>query len=112
MAYEWNLRPVFPWQQALEAEINSIKAAAVFVGPSRVGPWQRLELNGFILNFVTRGAPVIPVLLEGLQTTPELPVFLGGFQAVDFRKQSPDPMTQLVWGITGDRDQAGPKGTH
>jgi len=30
--------------------------------------------------------------------------FLQLFQAVDFRKAEADPLEQLVWGITGERD--------
>jgi hypothetical protein len=100
---EWNLRPGFPWQDALEEQIKTIKAAAVLVGPDGVGPWQNRELAAFIRKFVARRCPVIPVLLKGLETIPELPTFFEGFQAVDFRKAEPDPMDQLIWGITGER---------
>ncbi len=104
---EWELRPGFPWQDALERQIKTIKAAAVFVGPDGMGPWQDQELKAFIRKFVAKQAPVIPVLLEGLMEVPELPTFFEGFHAVDFRKPSPDPMEQLRWGITGDRGGRG-----
>lgn len=105
---EWNLRPGFPWQQALQAEIRNIKAAAVFIGPDGLGPWQSMELHAVIAKFIKRGAPVIPVFLDGLEATPDLPPFLESFQAVDFRKPVPDPMDQLIWGITGHRHGSGP----
>jgi len=37
---EWELRPGMPWQRALEAQIDSVMSAAVFVGAEGIGPWQ------------------------------------------------------------------------
>ena len=34
----------------------------------------------------------------------KLPLILEGMTWVDFRKQEPDPMKQLIWGITGKRE--------
>lgn len=100
---EWNLRPGLPWQKELEKQINFIGAAAVFVGDNGIGPWQDLELNAFLRQFVKRMCPVIPVILSSCLKPPELPVFLEGLTWVDFRKKSPDPLEQLIWGITGVR---------
>ena len=100
---EWDLRPGLSWQDALERQIEQIKSAAVFVGKNGIGPWQRSELNAFLREFVERGCPVIPVLLPDAPSKPELPLFLKGMLWVDFRKQDPDPMVQLMWGITGKR---------
>src|SRR4030095_4340380 len=41
---EWELRPGLPWQRSLEAQIENIKAAAVFVGANGIGPWQHMEI--------------------------------------------------------------------
>lgn len=101
---EWNLRPGLPWQDALEKQIEHIKSAAVFVGKNGVGPWQRSELNAFLREFIGRGCPVIPVLLEDAPSEPDLPLFLKGTMWVDFRRQEPNPMEQLIWGITGERN--------
>lgn len=101
---EWQLRPGLPWQPLLEEQIEYIKTAAVFVGNSGIGPWQRQELDAFLRKFVERGCPVIPVLLEGAPQEPKLPVFLEGMGWVDFRQKEPDPMRRLIWGITGTRD--------
>jgi WD40 repeat protein len=100
---QWNLRPGLPWQTVLEAEIKKINAAAVFVGSSGIGPWQESEVAAFIRQFMKRGCPVIPVLLKDAPTLPILPVFLEGMTWVDFRVSDPDPMDQLVWGVTGKR---------
>ncbi len=98
---EWQLRPGLPWQRALEQQIDSIGAAAVFVGPDGFGPWQQMEQEAFLREFVNRGCPVIPVILPGVQTQPDLPKFLKGMTWVDFRSSAPNPLDSLIWGITG-----------
>lgn len=100
---EWELRPGEPWQRALEQQIERIKSAAVFVGKNGMGPWQQMEVEAFLREFVSRGCPVIPALLPDAPQKPPLPVFLRGMTWVDFRKQDPDPLDQLIWGITGKR---------
>jgi nucleotide-binding universal stress UspA family protein len=100
---EWDLRPGLPWQRALEAQIEQIKAAAVFVGESGFGPWQDMELDALLREFVARRCPVIPVILSACGNLPQLPTFLRGFTWVDFRKSTPEPVGQLIWGITGKR---------
>jgi hypothetical protein len=100
---QWELRPGTPWQRVLEEQIANIHAAAVFVGRDGIGPWQRQELDGFLREFNKRGCPVIPVMLPGAAGEPQLPLFLRGMTWVDFRSEDPDPLSQLVWGITGKR---------
>ncbi|HEX8065269.1 MAG TPA: TIR domain-containing protein [Thermoleophilaceae bacterium] len=99
----WELPPGQSWIQGLESAIDSIKSAAVFVGSSGMGPWQRQELNAFLLNFVERGSPVIPVLLPTAAESPQLPVFLRDKGWVDFREPRSKPLAHLIWGITGER---------
>ena len=99
----WELRPGLPWQDLLEQQIGQIKTAAVFVSKDGIGPWQHMELQGFLREFVKWRCPVIPVLLPDALDEPELPIFLKGMTWVDFRKQDPDPLEQLIWGITGKR---------
>jgi TIR domain/WD domain, G-beta repeat len=106
---EWGLRPGHPWQQCLEEQIAQIKTVAVFVGKNGLGPWQRQELNAFLEEFVRRNCPVIPVLLANApRRKPALPPFLQAMTWVDFRTQDPDPMLQLLWGITGSREVQSP----
>ena len=100
---EWELRPGLPWQKALQKQIKKIKAAAVFVGAKGIGPWQDMEQEAFIQQFVKRQCPVIPVILMGTKRVPKLPIFLNGMTWVDFRKEDPDPLERLVYGITGKR---------
>jgi hypothetical protein len=98
---EEHLRPGAPWQRELEATIPQIRSVAVVVGPQGQGPWQNLELQAFLQEFIKRECPVIPVLLKEVGEAPKLPLFLGMFTWVDFRNTQPDPWVQLVWGITG-----------
>lgn len=100
---EWELQPGRPWQRALEAQIASISSAAVFVGKDGVGPWQQMELEAYLREFVRRGRSVIPVLLKDAPEKPQVPLFLQGMTWVDFSKQEPDPMKQLIWGITSKK---------
>ena len=103
---EWELRPGLPWQPLLEQQIKQIKSAAVFVGKNGRGPWQDMELYAFLRRFTKREekGPVIPVILVDCMNEPDLPAFLEGMTWVDFRKQEPDPMERLIWGITGVRE--------
>ena len=100
---EWELRPGLSWIDALEKQIESIAAAAVFVGNSGIGPWQRQEIRAFLNEFVRRGCPVIPVILANAPKRPNLPIFLKNNTWVDFRRQRPDPMERLIWGVTGKK---------
>lgn len=102
---EEQLRPGMPWQQALEDNIGSIRAAAVCIGQGGLGPWQNVELQAFLTEFVRRNVPVIPVILETATQEPRLPLFLRTVTWVDFRKSTPDPVDMLVYGITGNRAQ-------
>lgn len=101
---EWELRPGLPWQPALEDWIEEIGAAAVFVGPDGIGPWQDVEIQAYLREFVRRRCPVIPVILERVSDQPRLPLFLRGHTWVDFHKSEPIPLHQLYFGITGKRD--------
>jgi hypothetical protein len=103
---EWELPPGRPWQPLLEKQIGKIKSAAVFVGKRGIGPWQHQELDAFLREFVRRGCPVIPVILDCAPEEPQLPIFLQGITWVDFREKVPDPMERLRWGISGERGSA------
>jgi small GTP-binding protein len=95
----WEARPGLPWHRLLEEQLAQIRSAAVFVGPAGLGPWQELESQALLRQFIKRGAPVIPVVLPGVEHEPNLPIFLDGMTWADLRQ--PDGLRQLVWGITG-----------
>lgn len=101
----WELQPGVVWQTALEQQIENIEAVAVFTGKKGLGPWQEEEVRACLQEFILRKCPVIPVLLSDAEAQPQLPLFLRNRHWVDFRIQSPDPLVQLVWGITGRRPQ-------
>ena len=54
----WELPPGISWQEGLEKQIEQIKSAAVFVGKSGFGPWQKREMRAFLSEFVDKGIPV------------------------------------------------------
>jgi eukaryotic-like serine/threonine-protein kinase len=98
--------PGTSWQRELGEQINSIKSAAVFVGNSGIGPWQNEEIQAFLSQFIERKCPVIPTILGSATTTPELPWTLKNRHRVDFRVSDPDPLKQLIWGITRQKPAA------
>jgi hypothetical protein len=98
---EWELIPGQPWQRALENQIARIQSAAVFFGAHEIRNWQWLESEAFLREFVKRGCPVIPVMMKSTPLEPKIPLFLQGMMWVDFRKVSPDPLSQLIRGIRG-----------
>jgi hypothetical protein len=100
---EREIRPGKPWQAILENQIETIRAAAVFVGKNGMGPWQNMEMRAFITEFVERSCPVIPVILPSATETPKLPILLKNLHCVDYRKTDSDPLEQLIWGISGEK---------
>jgi CheY-like chemotaxis protein len=101
---EWELQPGLPWQELVEEQIVDIKSAAVFVGKSGLGPWQKMEIRGLLSEFVERNCPVIPVLLNNASIKKlRPPLFLREMTWVDFRVSDPDPLQRLIWGITGKK---------
>ncbi len=100
---EEQLPPGRAWQELLEQQIQDIDSAAVIVGESGIGPWQNSEMRAFISEFVNRKCHVIPVILESCKNVPQLPPFLRQLTCVDFRKHEPNPIEQLLWGITGTK---------
>ncbi|HEU5227557.1 MAG TPA: TIR domain-containing protein [Ktedonobacteraceae bacterium] len=98
---EWELLPGQPWQRALEDQIAHIKSVAVFFGAHGIRNWQWLESEAFLREFVSRGCPVIPVIMKNAPLEPDIPIFLKGMMWVDFHKERPDPLRQLIRGILG-----------
>jgi hypothetical protein len=101
----FGLRPGMPWQPALECVIDDAPAAAVFIGRSGVGPWQREEIDALLAG-IAKDRPVIPVLLPDAPAEPALPAFLRNRTWVDFRRDVPAPLDLLIFGITGQNEEA------
>jgi len=98
------MRPGLPWAKVLEGVIETAKSAAVFVGESGLGPWEEQETHACLVELVDRKLPLIPVLLPGAATKPNLPIFLRLNTWVDLREGLIDTgLNQLQFGITGIR---------
>ncbi|NMG20784.1 GUN4 domain-containing protein [Brasilonema bromeliae] len=102
---KYDFEPFRPWQDQLEEIIPQIKAVAVFIGSSGVGPWANIEMREFLVEFANRklrmGLVILPDCPQELINS--VPRFIRSFHWVDFRQQEPDPMEQLIWGITGQK---------
>jgi cellulose biosynthesis protein BcsQ len=91
-----------------ERDINRSRAVAFFIGRnslSRRGGSSLLgqDMRVFLSELVDRKRPVIPVLLSTVEKIPDLPPFFQNSAWVDFRRSNPDPLDQLIWGITGKK---------
>ncbi len=103
---ERELQPGRCWQEAVEEIIQSARTALVLVGSDGPGPWELPEMRACLSEFVSRGMPVIPVLLPGAPNDPKLPLFVNGFTSVDLRDGLTDEgLDRLEWGITGEKPQ-------
>ncbi len=94
---EWELPPGQPWQPLVEQQLMQSKMMAFFVGANGTGTWQEQELY----MFMNLKRPVILVFLPDAPRNVRYPGFLSTATWVDFRKNDPDPIEQMVWGITG-----------
>lgn len=97
------VKPGTPEKRRQEQQIRKIPAAAVFVGQNKIVDRQELQMYSFIDEFIDRDIPVIPVILTNAPKDLRLPPYLGNFGRVDFRRSVPEPIGQLIWGITGTR---------
>jgi molecular chaperone DnaK (HSP70) len=99
---EWELVPGRLWQEGLEDGIRNSRTAAVLIGPNGLGRWERREMQVCNNELVTRGMPVIPVLVPGASQEPELPLFLKELHQVDLRAGLTEAgIEKLLFGITG-----------
>ncbi len=99
----WELKPGQRWQVQLEEQIERIRTAAVFIGSSGIGEFQKGEMFAFLAAFTSRESAVIPVFLRDAPQQVKLPLFLKQMHWVDFRENDPDPWDGLIWGITGKK---------
>ena len=76
--------------------IRAAPAVAVCVGASGIGPWESQEMQGALLEAVSRGLRVIPVILPGAAQVPELPLFLRTRTWLDLRRGIPGGVEKLA----------------
>jgi len=102
----WHLVPGEPWEEALEAALESSATCAVFLGPGGLGSWESEEMRAALDERTrSRSFRVIPVLLPGADPKEPntLPLFLRRTTWVDFRSglDNADAFRRLVAGIRG-----------
>ena len=108
---EDELQPGIPWQQLLEAGIETSRSVAVLVGKDGLGPWEDEEMRAALELAVRKRRPAIPVLLPGASAQPDLPMFLVNRTWVDLRAGfAHEGIAKLVWGITGRKPAPTPGG--
>jgi hypothetical protein len=99
------LRPGDVWMDIIAKVVEKVKCAVVFIGPSQLGPFEKVEIRALVRQFVPGGVRVIPAILPGAEGEPKWSMFLQDFHRVDFRVAQPDPMAELLYGITGVRPE-------
>jgi hypothetical protein len=87
------------WTERVGAALSSASTFAVFLGATGVGKWQGVEIQNISEARLERRCTVIPVMLADAPTSTKLPMQLAGLTWVDFRKDDPDPIAELVRGI-------------
>ena len=85
-------------------QMQQIKAAVICFGTKNDNPrWKDLQMDTLLKQFIERGCTIILMLLKHAPPEkPELPPFFNT-RWVDFRNWNPNPIEQLIWGITGKR---------
>lgn len=95
---EMDLRPGDLWQRAIEAALEGMDTAAVFIGKAH-GRVQAREM-GLCIDLESRHKlRIIPVILPGCPDDSEIEGFLRNYSWVDFRQPGSDPLGQLCSGI-------------
>jgi hypothetical protein len=108
---EADLRPGFDWECLIREEIAISPSVLVFIGALGLGPYQKIEIHGFLERLAIEDYPVIPVLLPGIskiidnsdENYLDLDARLKGkltrntWVALD----SPESLSQIIVGITG-----------
>jgi len=104
---KYDFEPFRRWQDQLEEIIPQVRAVAIFLGSSGVGPWVDIEMREFLVEFANRKIRMGLVILPGCpeELIDKVPRFMKGFHWVDFRQHVPEPIDQLIWGITGQKSK-------
>ncbi|MDZ7960724.1 MAG: GUN4 domain-containing protein [Aulosira sp. DedQUE10] len=102
---EEQIPPGRPFQDYIQKAIQSVKSAAIFIGPQGLGKWQIMELRSLIGKLVEADIPVIPVLLPGVTGIPNDLDFLKQLNWVNFTNGINDTqaLENLKWGITQEK---------
>ena len=97
-----HLLPGTKHDEAIDAALRTSETILVFVGPQRLGPWQKEELLSACWEGVRHSQKVIiPILLPGAEREhPDVPGFLRARTYVKFSKTA-DEATALLQIIAG-----------
>jgi hypothetical protein len=102
--FDFLARPGTLRRKEQEHFLTTLPAAAILVGQQGIEQWQELQMYALLDQFVTRDDfRMLPVLLKSAPPVPMLPPFLATITWVDYHRTVPDPLDQLIWGITGKR---------
>jgi nucleotide-binding universal stress UspA family protein len=85
---KWHAPPGTDWFWEINRQMSNVRCAAVFIGRDGLGPWQREEIGGLLVEFVRRKSPVIPVVLRDADDPLQIPAFLQTKTWVDLRKRN------------------------
>lgn len=98
---EERILPGQHFQDSIQQAISCVRSAAICIGCSGLGRWQRMELRSFIARCVENEIPVIPVLLPGVRSIPDSNIFLKDVNWVSFEKgiDNEDAIFLLAQGI-------------
>jgi hypothetical protein len=88
------------WTTYVERAIDTSRAFAIALGPNGIGQWQAIEIQNIVEARLRRGVSVIPVLLPDAPPDLRPPMQLAGLTWVNFGRVEPDPLNELVRGIT------------
>ncbi len=94
------LRPGDDIIKAIHDIINQTDSFVVFIGPKGLSGWQTEEIKYFLKN----NKRIIPVFVEGAENKTPLPAFLKNLSGIFYKKDDPEAIHKLIWGITGKRN--------
>ncbi|MDT5060270.1 MAG: hypothetical protein QOH63_729 [Acidobacteriota bacterium] len=101
---KWNLAGGDTIEDALEQAIKTIHCAALCFGSADVSDWHIMEIRAYVAAWAKKKARMIPVILPGVEKTPDLPLFVQQTLWVDMRDwetYESDGFYRLVCGILG-----------
>lgn len=97
-------------REEIETVFPLVKTMAVLLGNEKKSEdenaktGEKAETEELIKKFLDSGKPVIPIILSNIECSPEIPHILKGMKPANFRKETPDPWEDLLWGIRGKRE--------
>jgi hypothetical protein len=100
--FEWDEVKGHHFQKEIAEAVGTCRAGAIFLGDAGEGAWQMEEIE--LLVAETKNRPsfnVIPVVLPNTKSNPQFPGFVRNRGWVDFRRDDPDPLQDLIRAITG-----------